>query len=418
MTSTPESWDDVGCLRIQVDSISQKVEDLVDFQQGQAASYGFHESQIQKLTDELKLIQAQQQEHEEEKCQMKLMIAQHQKEKCHIKVCGIITAVLLVLVIVVLALHILMAGNDLVPRLIHRLSDEPWKTHLGDFTFKSFEAATASPVVLSPNVSSDLGLHRPGLSEVSVTSAQVLHEREPMNEVVAKRQLEEAPFVDADLDKDDNDKGFKEAKQDGDAHQPGEELGDIQEAINAIQVKPSALTDDRLASPHTKFHSQSQQLYGIFWVCFPSSSWETHVKKYAPVFTNVAKNWTMYPFCYLDTSMPELYEEHFCDEAIDNKQIVFNMQKSRKYNIVGNQRISSPKGSGEIPTNSWFNECGDLVIEPPVTFKIESPVWFRRMFQLDEDIQTSLVEKFLNDVHSGHLPEFKPPKGIGHTRDL
>lgn len=68
MTTTPESWDDVGHLRLQVDCIAQKMEhqdrDRDAFQEKIV-------SELQKLRDEVVLMHAQEQEQKKETCQWK-----------------------------------------------------------------------------------------------------------------------------------------------------------------------------------------------------------------------------------------------------------------------------------------------------------------------------------------------------------
>lgn len=81
MTTTPESWDDVGCLRLQVDCLSHKVGDLEDRcishevedgpdirnlnRKGEPVFHGLLDSQLQKLRDKVEL---QEQEQKNQRC--------------------------------------------------------------------------------------------------------------------------------------------------------------------------------------------------------------------------------------------------------------------------------------------------------------------------------------------------------------
>jgi hypothetical protein len=128
---------------------------------------------------------------------------------------------------------------------------------------------------------------------------------------------------------------------------------------------------------------------GTFWVCFPPSTQEQSVEKYAQVFNTVAsgQKWKKYPFVWLNTHVLNArYEDHFCD---DIEKVTFVIEKK-------GSRIVDPDSKPEsaISTHLGF----------------ESPVWFRRVFPSDQHIQVSLVEEFLNDVESGKVPELRLPK--------
>lgn len=103
MTSTPESWDDLGSLRLKVECISQKL--------------GLNNSELQELRDKVAFIDLHEQ------------LKEQKHDRYQIKVCSIIIAVLLGCV---LALQVFMIYTGSASGLTG-LSDETWKTHPHDF---------------------------------------------------------------------------------------------------------------------------------------------------------------------------------------------------------------------------------------------------------------------------------------------
>lgn len=93
MTNTPESWDDVGRLRLQVDCISVEL------------------------------------------ARMHVREQEHQQERQYMKICHVVSAVTVVFLVCVVALQTIMIYsmyNGSAPALVQRLSDEAWHAHLRD----------------------------------------------------------------------------------------------------------------------------------------------------------------------------------------------------------------------------------------------------------------------------------------------
>eukprot|EP00746_Dinoflagellata_sp_MGD_P149466 gnl/MRDRNA2_/MRDRNA2_81491_c0_seq3.p1 gnl/MRDRNA2_/MRDRNA2_81491_c0~~gnl/MRDRNA2_/MRDRNA2_81491_c0_seq3.p1 ORF type:complete len:500 (-),score=114.29 gnl/MRDRNA2_/MRDRNA2_81491_c0_seq3:44-1543(-) len=492
MTTTPESWDDVGCLRLQVNCISQNVEDVQ-----------LHVSQLQKLSDQLVL--AQEQEKKKERCREQ----EQKKERCHMKIfivatAGLFGCLLAMMACVLVLLYTIYAGS--APRLTQSLSDEVWKPYVGDF--KASEATT----LMGNDVRNGQQLRQNGAVAVLEAAKELLAERDNLDEMLqatkkllaehqhlARENTDERtektvtmlkhwdearkataanpsyswtvveekelgsnqthepetrsahhPRSSADAggriqtaanSLDDDPQGVREDAQDTrgndfnerEGHDDGEQTreepgnkkslspsidlsaaasvpaeGEKLEAIEATQDKPSAkpkAPTDKAQSPTIKSKSPTSKAkpptakakpkakhdmralpplpfqllgwahseasnevlkrarHGMVWVCFPANAFEQSVKTYAPVFNEVARSqkWRMYPFVYPDTRQMERYSEHFCDDV---KKITFVMEK--------------------------WSDVSEV---------------FRRVFEPDQVIQASLVEEFLNDVHSGKLPE-------------
>jgi hypothetical protein len=357
MTATPESWDDVGCLRLQVDCVSQKVENdvgclrlQVDCVSDKVENF---QLQFQKLSDQLALARQQEQK----------------KERCEVKVCIIFAAVLFGCVLALLAcglalwLYMTFGGSE--SRMIQRLSDEVWTMHVDEF-----KASGATTLAIRD-------AHKP--KQKPVTDAVT-----KLKELLAEqRRLEEA------------EKATKEKYS-----------TDTKELVDSTTTK--TFEDHEMTTlPPLRFQMWSVQSNlkastevlkrarrGMFWVCFPATDLKQFVKTYTPVFNNVAhsQTWRMYPFVYLDTRKIETYYEHFCD---DISKVTFVMEK-RSEVIADNKNTSSRIAPGNM---KW------------VKSETRNPMWFRRVFEPDQVIQAPLVEEFLHDVHSGKLPEMRIAKG-------
>lgn len=395
MTSTPESWDDVGSLRLKVDCVSQRI--------------GLNDSQLQKLRDEMMLIHAQEQE-------------QKKKERFQMKVCVVCSILAAVLFGCVLTLQIVMIWSGLAPKLSQGLVHEAWKTHLDDFK--------ASEV---PNIT--LLLTHTVTPKLEVQGAQHIQsstDAEGRTQIVAKR-AEETPE-----DAQDKDSDEAEDHEDGEQSRdepvkktrlsppidlrpslPGDPAeGERHASINATQGKPSSLADRMWALPSFTSlpfkimsdkvaEKQSTDSHAVFYVCFPPSTFEQNVKKYARVFNKVARHQKRmgYTFCYMDTRLIDTDNDRFCH---DLDKITFALEKS----------------NGEIPTDSRFQRCSEVYSEY-ITYTLmrstqldslrpwfsgQSSGSFRRTFSPDQEIRVSLIEEFFHDVHSGKLQEALPLK--------
>lgn len=446
MTTTPESWDDVGCLRLQVDCLSSKVEDLED-----------------KLRHKLE----QEEQHEN-------------KRKCRTQACGIITAVLFgcilaLLFIVSLLIMIVYTGST------QKASGESSEVNpLVPTTFTFNTSGISGHVNLNlpvPAAQSTLDQHRNGLQP----------KQKPLNSPVVKPMVEQSSVVGSEQE-ERTEKIMSRRKRRKDAHKAAKtnsgnfgtsaemekkelEPKKAPEDVDVFEQSASSILEAK-RTQHAQRHAQSiseidpynaareaaedaegvdsdegesfesgklfkaepwgkkklatpidlgvnnvralpslsSQSPGVVWVCFPARTFEHDVKAYASAFIEVARSrrWMVYPFCFLDTRELDhgTYSQHFCDD--DNK-VTFVMEKARR--IDKNQ---SSTARLEIPRQSRFDEC---MWFKPLT--IHSPVFHRRMFPPDQEIQASLVEDFLYDVHSGRVPEITPVTPVApRRRDL
>jgi len=414
MPDTPESWDDVGCLRLQVDCFSQSLEDV-----------RLDVSELQKLKSQIVLIREDDQ--------------QRKKENCQLKVCVITSAVLfgcvLCLIGCAVALYVFTTHPGSAPRWIPRPSDEAWNAHLDN---SNAVEETMPVAVAQANHDKTTGIpssHQLKQQSESDAFATLLHEADHIDrrveepklalELEVRRSQHRQPSTNTGgriqraaktLEEDSKDatESSSESKNMVDVDAAGSRslaVGEKREAIKETQDEPSSPVDpDMRALPGLPFqmlswgHSEAseevlkQAQHGLFWVCFPPSILEQNVKRYAPVFNEVAhsQKWQTHPFVYLDTRSLNFYHEHFCD---DMEKTTFVMQKASDA-ISNNKHASSQQG--RIPNDfsvEWFVPTG------------ANPQWFRREFRPDQVIHASLVEEFLNDVHSGKLLEIIPAKG-------
>eukprot|EP00746_Dinoflagellata_sp_MGD_P039571 gnl/MRDRNA2_/MRDRNA2_19549_c0_seq1.p1 gnl/MRDRNA2_/MRDRNA2_19549_c0~~gnl/MRDRNA2_/MRDRNA2_19549_c0_seq1.p1 ORF type:complete len:474 (+),score=89.81 gnl/MRDRNA2_/MRDRNA2_19549_c0_seq1:99-1520(+) len=471
MTSTPESWDDVGCLRLQVGCTSQVVEDLQ-----------FNFSQFQKLSEEQIL--------EQQKAirQIKLLLA---------TTTGVCACVLVVLVMLCCTPHItlLTTFSESAPVLTSWLSDTARKMHRHEFkalepittptmqrnndtlwnlrnlrTIQQLKQTPINDAVLKHLQAAEellqehhhLEIENRGeraekilsslarLGEIHVAAKEVPstswkgienNQSEPkqttklqgssgQNIQSVARDEEHIQRVMKSFAEDSEEvregtEGSKETHVDeGDGRDKVEAFGEhpvqkpggnnLGAALSegsaegnqhaVIKATPSSSADHEMSTlPPLPFQLMSsfvpneeveqRSSHGLFWVCFPPSSLELNIKRYAQVFNEVAqsKEWRMYPFVYLDTRVLKRYGDHQCNDV---NQITFVMEK--KSNSVSDSKRSPTELSPDVWTfnSNWYN-----------------PVWFKRVFRPDQVIQPSLVKKFLDDVHSGKLPQIRSAKG-------
>lgn len=420
MTSTPESWDDVGCLRLKVDSISQRVEDVHKGQHLQAASNDLTVLQLQAVTQELKA-----------------ELAEQKKEACRMKVCVVITLVLFACVLAFQACTIhgefstgltrqrminnpedlrgpqsralvsttLVSAeqankdkkvrNDLQPKQ-NQVTQDDEKQLLGeesslkmdDKTKQAMsgrkrwkEAQTAAKDENKKNKHLGEEMQKPSASWNMMEQQEPEAKRTPALEVlgssidsegrpqIGAKSAQGDPLDGRESAKDAEDEDSEEGEDSEDGYQPTDEPRD--------KVMPFQIMKPETASELLKWSR-----HGVFWVCFPPNALEELVKKYTSVFNEVARSqkWRMYPFCYLDTSRLGFYTDHFCD---DIKKITFVLE---------------------------MNEAVDFgrKAEPPAWI---TSIFFKRTFQPDQEIKTSLIDQFLADIHSGALPEIQTFKG-------
>lgn len=372
MTTTPESWDDVGCLRLQVDCISQKVENV---QRGLATFEGLSPLEFQKLRDEVALI--------------------HARERCQLKVCGIASVFLLSCILVVL---LFIAHSKEAPSLTQRPSGEASIAHLANFSFVNFQAPEATILVPGAEKEKDKqssvgDISKPRGLQKPVDDAAVMGK--PEKEMIADVGLQK-PVNNADVAR----KAEKERAWKLDAAREQHDFAEreVQRLIKMIEVthdKPSPLSD------HSNLLTKSPR--GLFWVCFPKSVQKQYVEKYASVFNEVAasRKWNVFPFCWLNHEIlsPYGHDEHLCND-VEKTTFVVEMENAHD--------SDSKHASSQIPSPSKisFRNCEDVGLESPSWLQFDSSsVRFRETLPADQDIQASLVDKFLNDAYSGKLPK-------------
>eukprot|EP00746_Dinoflagellata_sp_MGD_P013939 gnl/MRDRNA2_/MRDRNA2_130343_c0_seq1.p1 gnl/MRDRNA2_/MRDRNA2_130343_c0~~gnl/MRDRNA2_/MRDRNA2_130343_c0_seq1.p1 ORF type:complete len:418 (-),score=76.81 gnl/MRDRNA2_/MRDRNA2_130343_c0_seq1:11-1141(-) len=357
MTATPESWDDVGCLRLQVECISQKIQKVEDVQQGMTAFNSLSDWQLQKLKDEVVLLAAKENQ-KNERCQTRAILF-----GCFL--CSTVTAVLFgcVLTLQVFIINQMYAGSG--PRLFQRLSNEVMK--LNDFSTSMASTLVQAEQAIQGKQGNSSNDEKVGhkLREIADTKIEKVLSGHSRQEQALK--LSTVWKVLADDDKS------PEQTQDS-------------------QVAPL------LETASNKGLRQSSRV--MFYVCFPSSAHEQYVKKFTSVFNEVARKskWTVYPFCHLDIRKAGDWNEHLCNDA---KKITFVLKTSR--NVTSSEYM-------EVPSDVEFDDYLSMYNWFPEWFSFESPMWFRRMYRPDQNIRVAEIEEFLNDVYSGKLQEVAPQK--------
>jgi hypothetical protein len=232
------------------------------------------------------------------------------------------------------------------------------------------------------------------------TSSKLVEEAPELETLNAKEEPKHAheddnnvEVKDALVSEEDHDKQLMEGLADS-KKLPDDE--NSQEITNAGHNAPSP--DGKMTLPPLPFQMldgddpgyeevMKRSEYGVFWVCFPSNAIKSYVEKYAPIFNKIAtsRKWRMYPFVYLDTTrLDEKYNHHFCD---DITKITFGMEKTNDM-VSGNQQEAYFLSDGRHPES-----------------------YFRQEYPPDQDITTSVVEEFLNNVHSGKLRKIVFTKG-------
>lgn len=375
MTATPESWDDVGSLRLQVECMHQK--------------FGINDSELQKLREKIELIDAEGQE--------------HKRERRRIQVCGILISVF---VACVFALQVLVIYNSSASRSTQKLVDEVRKSQADDMNASRLNVLLPAPKRSKNKTWSQKKWGKPGkLSKKKLsnsTKRKTMEQKEPQ-ESNEKRELDVVTA--SNMEASGSWKSIDGRKTD--------RLGE--------NITSSEATDDKLVLSGGKLLIRSS--HAVFYVCFPEGNKEWYVKKYTPVFDEVTRSQTrmVYPFCYIDTtrSLNEVFDEHvkfmvrllhlrleqYCD---DINQITFIMEKSKNEKLPSNEHPSNPHG--EIPSDSSFQNCEGQLMQSPEWFRIESSAFFKRVFPAGHTIQATSIEEFIDDVYSGKLREVRPAK--------
>eukprot|EP00746_Dinoflagellata_sp_MGD_P017908 gnl/MRDRNA2_/MRDRNA2_141389_c0_seq1.p1 gnl/MRDRNA2_/MRDRNA2_141389_c0~~gnl/MRDRNA2_/MRDRNA2_141389_c0_seq1.p1 ORF type:complete len:399 (-),score=68.03 gnl/MRDRNA2_/MRDRNA2_141389_c0_seq1:126-1322(-) len=393
MTETPESWDDVGSLRLKVDSVSQKV--------------GLNDWQLQKLRDEMMRIHAQEQE-------------QKKKERFQMKACFVTSIIAAVLFGCVLTLQIVMIWSGSAPKSSQGLLHEAWKPHLEDF--KASEVTNITLLLThtaTPRLEVQSALHLQSSADAKGRIQMVTQNTENIFEDLQDKDADDAEdHEDVEQSRDQPGKKNRWSPTiDLRPSLPGDPTeGETHASINATQDKPSSLADHmwpsfaslpfKIMGDKTE-EKHSADSHAVFYVCFPPLTFEQNVKKYARVFKEVARRQKpmAYTFCYMDTRVIDIDDDRFC---YDLEKISFVLEKS----------------SGESPSDFQFHECSEVYSEYITHTLMKSTQldslrpWFsnhasgsfRRTFPQDQEIQVSLIEEFLHDVHSGKLEEALPPK--------
>jgi hypothetical protein len=279
MTATPEVWDDVGGLRLQVDCMSQKVDEV---EKGLAAFHGLTDSQLQKLKDEILLIHADGQR-------------EQNKERCQMKVCIIIISVLL--------------GCALA-----RLAWVDYR-HWGEAQKTSNDELTLWNVV---------GKKEPEAKRTGRLRMR-LYSQTPEAEGCTRKA--------APMRKDDQVAMLNSV--DGNV-----EVKSARKSSKGTQPLP--MIAPPLPVPILSNISLPQFSRGVFYVCLPAKNFEQSLKTYASVFTEVlhSQKWGLYPFCYVDTRIPKKGKDD--DLCEDNAKITFVMEKSSTGESLDEKHVSRP----------------------------------------------------------------------------
>lgn len=282
------------------------------------------------------------------------------------------------------------------------LSVEKWEMHLKDF--KASVATTLMPVFQAHkdkkrNIRMGQELkQKPGEDVAVKQEAEEEFWQKAKAAVLAEHQhLEGENPHDRTLSKRKWHKEWEELWKDADKKFPHKNLSatiDLGAAApkNVPHEEHSSLVDPLpFQMMNTEVLERTDR--GVFWVCFPPEILEQSIRKYASVFNEVARSpkWRVYPFSYLDTKyLNQKYDVHFCN---DLTKITFVLEKKSDH---PSKHSSGPRDGTSA------DSLTDMLVE--------QPAWFTRTLPSDQDIQESVVENFLEDVHSGKLQESRPPK--------
>jgi hypothetical protein len=368
MTTTPESWDDVGSLRLEVNSISLKVQDV---QAGLSDCHGLNDLQLQKLRQEIA----------QEIGQVMTVQSQEQtKERCKMKVCIFLMCALLVCVFM-LQLFIICTGSS--GELAQRLYKVARGTPADDFQFRAAEASTVLSVTKASNEE---------LKNQTVQNGLLLTRR-PADDVTADENVE-VELLTAEQNATDG------AVPAMDVDQPQNSTMSVHTQSDETIVQ--SLDDDQFS-------------HGIFWVCFPPKDFKRNLRKYSSVFEKMARSqkWRINAYCWLDTrkAPPQvLYEERLCNDV---EKVTFSLEMEKKSTSIADAKdsVTSPR---DMPHRLSFDACTDLVwADSQALFEMKSPAKFQQVYPAGQDITASLVEEFIDDVHHGKIRQI-----VAGKRDL
>lgn len=391
MTATPESWDDVGSLRLQVECISKK--------------YGLNDSDLQKLRDK---IDEQDQEHKKERRQMRIFV--------------ILIAVFLCFVFAVQMEMLYIWGSKSAQKPV----EDVWKTY--PVNLESLEEKRFNAVTSLSNRTMDETMN-PSEEEGKNSTNRIAKEWSNLTklEVVGQKgQIEEDPNSRDELE-------FRTAQPETNVSEPGAQrvVESFQRASHVIgeSAELAEGNQEKIAPLEGKVPLRSTR--GVFYVCFPTSAWNEYVEKWTEVFNTFASSqkWTVYPFCYIDTgNVREMYGEDYLRTLSDSKktktwiskvlhleefcddvdQITFVMETSKSNVALTKGPSSGP--NDESAAQFEFEHCEVLSMQYPKWFRIGPSRWFRRAFPQGQGIDASSIDEFISDVYSGKIQTARPVK--------
>jgi hypothetical protein len=375
MTATPETWDDVGTLRLEVNSISQKV---IDVQEGLTVFHGLNDLQLQKLRDEMLAHNA-------------ALIGREQRKE-RLKTSALLGCFL------VLQIFILCVNSGASSGLVEKLYPAAWKTHVDDT-----EASEAKRIQQNSVVENSQRLkHRPvndATQEVELVTEVHMHEEDPKD-----NRTKTILTFGKELVSEQIKMNARAEDQLPEVEVPT--VQDPQPLPDAESLVQSSAEDQEDSNEH----AFQQFSHGWFWVCFPAGDLEWSLQKYTPIFEEFARSqkWKVNAYCWLRATKL-LHEERLCD---DPEKITFGVEMEKKTTVVTDNK-NALSINGEMPKHSAFDDCVDFLRRPEskALFEMQSPSRFHQTFPPDQDIQASLVKEFLNDVHSGKIRQIPHGKG-------
>jgi hypothetical protein len=396
MTTTPEQWDDVGSLRLQVDCISNTVQHVQD-----AVA---HLARLQAQESEKR-------EQEKEKCPTKAAM-------CGLALCGVIMAFVFGFMLALLTFGFPLPISKIANAgfLSEQQSVDHHQNADGSLNnlMNSMKRHENWERLLTPNISIDSqedAYNNENDTEIGVkvdvnvtnseTSLGLIRMAGTWRKKV-KELPQEAPGALEDFP-DSLEEDMDEAE--GVQQATGEAKNSSGLTQQTVESRGNQSQIDRQAHKVNRLRLRLQSRAAV-WVCFPPETYQEKVKRYEGVFVKVARSrrWMVHPFCYLDTRVhDDIYGDHFCGDA---SQITFVMQKSREEIKVSGKKYAPVK----VPNQTKFNECMKYMTRYPESFDYEHPVYHRRTFLPDQDINATLLEEFLYDAYSGKLPTMYPRK--------
>lgn len=393
MTSTPERWDDVGSLRVQLDYISLQVHDV------QKEQAGLEVAQLRAVTEKLEAV-----------------VHKQQKDMCHMKICIVATVIAIFLYVHLVSLNATSAisNSSLDQQSIStegiggELPQQTLLDHVAPTKVANFDAEL--DIVASAVARDSSGVQK--ALEDDIAKAQALSYSSPSSPQ-ERHTGEESKSVVGD-ERDDGTVMTKSKDNDD---------GNIE--TEAFQLPVAALPQQTISSriqlmepvafQELKSNVLSKRLRGTFWVCFPPQQLVDNVSRYSSVFNAVANKWRQYAFVFLDTRMlKEIHDDvHLCAHGnttyvLEQDNFAFQDQEQH-VTMLGQKfrKVLDPNSSIEINlVNNFLEDVHAGKINEYLFDLAQDDTYLESLTR-----ELDLIDNVLEDIKAGKMTEYTLPKG-------